>query len=179
MDTIEELKRMRELLNQIKSIDDILPALAPKVLVKKLYKDAKIPTKTNETDAGWDLYSTEEVIIRGGETVTIATGVAFEIPDDHVGLIWPRSGLAVKHGLDVLAGVIDAGYRGEIKVCLHNTSPYLPLFAHEGIGDVILPKDSRIAQIIFHRLPHLYMELVPELNVSDRADAGFGSSGLK
>lgn len=166
--TVEQLRRMRDLLDRVKDIDDVIPEHAPTIYVQLLKDDAKVPTKANETDAGWDLYAIEDVTINGGERKTVKTGIAMEIPRDHVGLIWPRSGLAVKQGVDVLAGVIDSGYRGEIMVCLHNTDEVR----------IDIKKGDRIAQMLFHPVPHFVMDVVPELNNSDRGVRGFGSSGL-
>jgi dUTP pyrophosphatase len=129
---------------------------------------AKAPTKTNNSDAGWDLYSIEEKDIKARTRSVIRTGIHLEIPNNMAGLIWPRSGLSVKHGIDVLAGVIDSGYRGEIMVCLYNTSEY----------DVMVHHGDRIAQIIFQEVPDVTMLVVSDtLGTSQRGDHGFGSSG--
>lgn len=137
------------------------------ILVKRLTQDAIIPTKANNTDAGWDLYSSEEKTILAKNRAIIKTGISVEIPEEHVGLIWPRSGLSVKQGIDVLAGVVDSGYRGEIMVCLYNTSN----------DDVFLSKGSRIAQILFQEVPSMILIEAQELTNSDRGKQGFGSSG--
>ena len=92
------------------------------IRVKKTEKKAIVPTRSNQSDAGWDLYSVTTRPIAPSQRVTIKTGISLEIPEEYVGLIWPRSGMSVKNGIDVLAGVVDSGYRGEIKVCLLNTS---------------------------------------------------------
>jgi dUTP pyrophosphatase len=89
------------------------------------------------------------------------------MPDNMAGLIWPRSGLAVKKGIDVLAGVIDSGYRGEIMVCLYNTSDV----------DVEINRGDRIAQIIFQEVPVISLMLREELETSQRGSNGFGSTG--
>lgn len=146
------------------------------VFVTKEDGKAIIPTKAHKTDAGWDLYSIHPVTIRGGERKVIHTGIKMAIPDGFVGLIWPRSGLSVKHGLDVLAGVIDSGYRGEIMVCLHNTNQYLPLFPNDNI-DISIPAGEKIAQILFHKLPEVELIATETLNQTDRGEKGFGSSG--
>ena len=90
-----------------------------------------------------------------------------EIPEGFVGLIWPRSSLAIKNGIDVLAGVIDAGYRGEIKVCLFNSSS----------SGVDLATGDRVAQILFQASPSFFLEETNVLTSTDRGDGGFGSSG--
>jgi dUTP pyrophosphatase len=89
------------------------------------------------------------------------------MPDNLAGLIWPRSGLSVKQGIDVLAGVVDSGYRGEIMVCLYNTSD----------NDVVIRTGDRVAQIIFQEVPHVIMEVHESLGSSQRGSNGFGSSG--
>jgi dUTP pyrophosphatase len=115
------------------------------------------------------LYSTQEVIIIPGYRQIIPIGIALAIPEGYVGLIWARSGLSVKNGSDVLAGVIDAGYRGEIKVCLQNCDSTDP---------IILSKGSKVAQILFQEVPKFILEQVEELKDTSRGQNGFGSSGL-
>lgn len=129
---------------------------------------ANLPTKSHSSDAGWDLYSVEELNLQPGQRHAVYTGVAFEIPNGYAGLIWPRSGMSVKKGIDVLAGVIDSGYRGEIKVCLLNT----------GQEPCIIKKGDRIAQIIFQEVPKFNLEIVDEFSNSDRGEGGFGSTGF-
>lgn len=138
------------------------------IKVKLLNDDAKIPTKAHESDAGWDLYAAEDVGIPNGMRKTIKTGISFAIPQGYVGLIWPRSGLSVKQGIDVLAGVVDAGYRGEIMVCLLNTD------THKWVE---IKKGDRIAQILFQEVPSFRIYQVAELDETERAEGGFGSSG--
>ena len=89
------------------------------------------------------------------------------MPDGLAGLIWPRSGLSVKKGLDVLAGVVDSGYRGEVMVCLYNTSD----------EDVEIKRGDRIAQIIFQEVPLVSLIQAEELETSQRGSNGFGSTG--
>ena len=125
------------------------------------------PTQAHSSDAGWDLYSCEPKSILPNERATINTGISLAIPNSFVGLIWPRSGMAVKQGVDVLAGVIDSGYRGEIKVCLLNT----------GNMPVIIEVGDRIAQILFQEVPKFKLNEVTDLNKTDRNSGGFGSSG--
>lgn len=134
--------------------------------VKLLDLEAQLPTKAHETDAGFDLYSIEDCDIQAKQRKTVRTGVSLQIPDDYAGLIWPRSGLSVKKGIDVLAGVIDAGYRGEIMVCLYNTS----------FETVHIKRGDKIAQIIFQEVPKVSMISVDTLESSQRGDNGFGST---
>jgi dUTP pyrophosphatase len=137
------------------------------VVVQLLNELAKLPTRANENDAGFDLYSTVDTIIPNKERKTVNTGIALQMPEHLAGLIWPRSGLSVKSGIDVLAGVIDSGYRGEIMVCLYNTSSEN---VHIKCGD-------RIAQIIFQEVPRVSLLLSDSLGSSQRGSNGFGSTG--
>ena len=139
-----------------------------RVQVKVLDMDAHIPTKAHADDAGWDLYANENVVIYPGDRMVIKTGIALAIPSGYYGRIAPRSGLAVKNGIDVLAGVVDAGYRNEIGVVLIN---------HHFDKQFPIAKGDRIAQIIFERVDPFGLELVPELNSAERGMGGFGSSG--
>ena len=137
------------------------------IAIKKLTKSATVPTKNNTSDAGWDLYAVEDAVINSGDRTTIATGVAMAIPEGYVGLIWPRSGLAVKSGVDVFAGVIDSGYRGVIKVCLYNSSK----------EELKITTGDRIAQILFQEIPSFSLTIVDSLDITERGGDGFGSSG--
>jgi dUTP pyrophosphatase len=138
---------------------------------KKLDSRATTPTKANKSDAGYDLYSLEESFIRPGERFVVSTGIALEMPRENmVGLIWPRSGLSVKFGIDVLAGVIDSGYTGEIKVCLLNTSKDRAIFLEAG---------TKIAQIIFQEYLTFDFQEVESLSSTERGEKGFGSSDAK
>jgi dUTP pyrophosphatase len=137
------------------------------VHVKLLNEDATAPTKAHRSDAGYDLYASEDAVVIGRQRTTIKTGVSFEMSEGFAGLIWPRSGLSVKRGLDVLAGVVDSGYRGEIMVCLYNTSD----------EDVEINRGDRIAQIIFQEVPVVSLMLREELETSQRGSNGFGSTG--
>ena len=134
--------------------------------VKKISESATLPTKTTSNDAGWDLYSLEDVTILKNTTSLINTGIAMAIPNGYVGLIWDRSSMGVK-GIHRHAGVVDAGYRGYIKVCLHNTTGET---YHVNRGD-------RIAQMIIQEVPTFHMLEVDDLDDSERGGGGFGSSG--
>lgn len=136
------------------------------VEVKLLNEESVIPTKAHDNDAGFDLYSVEDCSIQPKQRKTVCTGVSLQLPDNYAGLIWPRSGLSVKKGIDVLAGVIDAGYRGEIMVCLYNTS----------FEAVHINRGDKIAQIIFQEVPRVSMIPVDSLESSQRGDNGFGST---
>lgn len=147
--------------------------LQEKVNVKKLKDDAVIPTYGSEYAAGADLYACIEecITIEPGETCLVKTGIAMEIPVGYAGLIYARSGLATKKGLAPAnkVGVIDADYRGEIMVPLHN---------HSNKKATIEPKE-RIAQLVITPfLTAMYTE-VEELNETVRGEGGFGSTGRK
>lgn len=141
-----------------------------KLPIAKLNEDAVLPTRAHEGDAGLDLYACEAAHIGPGERWSVGTGVAVEIPDGHAGLVLPRSGLAKKHGIALVnaPGLIDFGYRGEIRVLLLNTDP-AEIFRVE-------PGD-RIAQLV---ITPIALPAPIESNAladSARGDGGFGSSG--
>lgn len=139
------------------------------VLVKKLHPDAKIPVIKTHGDAGADLTSVEEGRILPGGRALVNTGLSLELPHGTVGLVHPRSGLAADHGVTVLnaPGTIDSGYRGPVKVLLHNSS--LEAY-HYKVGD-------RIAQLVIQEhLTPAYV-VVEDLSESTRGAGGFGSTG--
>ena len=133
-----------------------------------LNSDSRYPTKSHVTDAGYDLFSTEDVSLKPFQRKVVKTGIKLSIPTGFYGRIAPRSGLAVKNGVDVLAGVIDSGYNGEIGVVLINADKF---------ESVNLPKSSRIAQLIFEKCEDMNFETVLSLDVSERDAGGFGSTG--
>tara|TARA_R100000329_G_scaffold91299_2_gene76245 strand:+ start:330 stop:755 length:426 start_codon:yes stop_codon:yes gene_type:complete len=133
-----------------------------------LNSDSRYPTKSHMTDAGYDLFSTEDVSLKPFQRKVVKTGIKLSIPAGFYGRIAPRSGLAVKNGIDVLAGVIDSGYNGEIGVVLINTDKF---------ESVSLPKSSRIAQLIFEKCEDMNFETVLSLDISERDAGGFGSTG--
>lgn len=133
---------------------------------KKLYESAHWPTKGHPDDAGWDLYASEAVSIPSGATVLVSTGIALALPKGYSALIWDRSSMGVK-GIHRHAGVIDCGYRGEIKVCLHNTTK----------ETYQIKRGDRIAQMLIQQVPEFTMRVVEELSSTVRGDGGFGSTG--
>lgn len=138
---------------------------------KRLAAGALLPTRATEGDAGLDLYAVESLILRpGGGRASIGTGIAVEIPAGHAGLVLPRSGLAAKHGIAVAnaPGLIDSGYRGELRVLLLNTDPEHAFEVDPG---------DRIAQLLVVGVAPTQPLEVEELSVSVRGVAGFGSSG--
>lgn len=142
-----------------------------KISFKKLDKNAQVPRRGNSdsNSAGYDLYSLENFYIPPLTRKSFKTGISLEIPLGMYGRIAPRSGLAVKNGIDVLAGVVDCDYRGEICVVLYNTD--------KDNGYTIL-SGERIAQIIFENYNEVEFHEVLELNETKRNQNGFGSSGL-
>ena len=118
-------------------------------------------------DAGFDLYTREDAMLRPGHQVTLPTGISLEIPEGHVGLIWDKSGLSTKHGLKTFGGVIDAGYRGEIVVSIVNLSD----------KEYFFEKGHKVAQMLIQKVEEVTFEIVDELSPSERGESGFGSSG--
>jgi len=135
-----------------------------------LTEGATLPTRAHEGDAGLDLYASEAAHIGPGERWQVATGVAVEIPEGHAGLVVPRSGLAKRNGISVVnaPGLIDAGYRGELKVLLLNNDP-AEVFR-------IVPGD-RIAQLVVSPVVIAEPTEAETLSVSERGEGGFGSTG--
>ncbi|MEU7629305.1 dUTP diphosphatase [Nocardia sp. NPDC049220] len=129
-----------------------------------------IPTRAHDGDAGVDLCTTEDVILEPGERVLVGTGIAVALPVGTVGLIHPRSGLAAKTGLSVVntPGTVDAGYRGEIRVCLINHDPRTPIELRRG---------DRIAQLLVQRVELVDFVEVDSLDETTRGTGGHGSSG--
>lgn len=122
-------------------------------------------------DAGHDLRSAEELVLDPGRRALVSTATAIALPAGTVGLVCPRSGLASRHGITILnsPGIVDAGYRGEIRVALLNTDPDEPFTVRAG---------DRIAQLVVARIPRVEWTEVDELPSSARGGAGFGSSGV-
>jgi len=151
----------------------IPPETDATIKVKKLTSTANIPTKSRKTDAGYDLYSDEDIALYPEDTKLISTGIAFAIPDGYAGLIWDRSGLGTK-GIHRHAGVVDSSYRGEVKVALYNARP-----GHVDFTDnmYFISRGDRIAQILFQKVPHFDLVETEELDDTDRGSSGFGSSG--
>jgi dUTP pyrophosphatase len=135
---------------------------------KRLTKTATIPKIAHEGDAGFDLYADQDGYVYFGQQTMIATGIAMAIPNGYVGLIKPRSGLAAKLGVDTMAGVIDAPYRGEVNVIL--------TLEKAGSG-IKLIKGERIAQLIVVPVMTDWVEVVT-LGDSERGSNGFGSTGM-
>ena len=142
------------------------------VAIKKLHPDAVVPSYAHNGDAGADLTSVESVSLQPGERALVATGIAVAIPHGYVGLVHPRSGLAFKQGLSLVnsPGTIDAGYRGEVKVCVINLDPQ---------KSIDLPSGTRIAQLVIQKVELVAFEVQSELADTVRGTGGFGSTGIQ
>lgn len=141
-----------------------------KLLVRRLDPDLSLPNYALAGDAGMDLFASEDVTLEAGQRAAIGTGIAIAIPDGFAGFVQPRSGRALNEGLGVAntPGLIDSGYRGEVKVIAINLNLASSLRVHRG---------EKIAQLVFQRVERAEIEVVEELPPSDRADGGFGSTG--
>ncbi|HEY8774418.1 MAG TPA: dUTP diphosphatase [Gaiellaceae bacterium] len=142
------------------------------VPVTRLRDDAVLPTRAYPGDAGLDLAACERHELGPGERALVGTGIAVAIPEGHAGLVTPRSGLAAKNGITIVntPGLVDSGYRGELRVILHNTD------RHE---TVVIEPGMRIAQLVVVAVPEAALREVEELPESERGSSGFGSSGHK
>jgi dUTP pyrophosphatase len=138
--------------------------------VRRLDDRAVLPRRAHPGDAGLDLHALEERMLAPGERAAIPTGIAVEIPAGHAGLVLPRSGLALRHGIALVnaPGLIDSGYRGELRVLLLNTDRRDPFQIERG---------DRVAQLVVIRAEMVSVLEVQTLSVSARGAGGFGSSG--
>lgn len=136
----------------------------------RLSEQATAPSRAYDGDAGYDLYAAEAAHLEPGERASVGTGIALAIPDGHAGLVLPRSGLATRHGIALVnaPGLIDAGYRGEVRVLLLNTDRTEPF--EIGVGD-------RIAQLVLVQFAGEEIQEVDSLDETVRGVGGFGSSG--
>jgi dUTP pyrophosphatase len=140
-----------------------------RVPVLRVDADLPLPAYARPDDAGLDLHAAEVVTLAPGERALVPTGIAVAIPAGFAGFVLPRSGLALRHGVTVLntPGLIDAGYRGEIKVLLVNHGP----------APVTLGRGDRVAQLVVQRVEHVALAPITELPGSSRGEGGFGSTG--
>jgi dUTP pyrophosphatase len=143
-----------------------------RLAVRRLSPDAKLPARSHAGDAGCDLFAAEAATVWAGRRAEVGTGIAIELPPGHAGLVLPRSGLAARHGIALVnaPGLIDEGYRGEVRILLLNTDPD----EHFEIA----PGD-RIAQLVVVAVGAPEVVEVEELAVSERGDGGFGSTGRR
>jgi dUTP pyrophosphatase len=129
--------------------------------------EGALPEYASPSAAGADLRARETTLLEPGARAAVTTGLFLQIPPGHVGLVWPRSGLAVRHGIDTLAGVIDSDYRGEVRVVLvnHGTEPFR------------IEAGDRIAQLLIQPVERVAFVRAESLDASDRGAGGFGSTG--
>jgi len=127
----------------------------------------KLPEYASDGAAGADLRAREAVVLPPGARAAVATGVHVEIPAGHVGLVWPRSGLAVRNGIDTLAGVTDSDYRGEVRVVLVN----------HGEAEFRIEPGDRIGQLLIQQVERATFSRSPALAATSRGEGGFGSTG--
>jgi dUTP pyrophosphatase len=141
------------------------------VRITRLNDDVELPSYAYEGDAGLDLRAAEDVLLQPFERHLVSTGLAVAIPDGYAGFVQPRSGLAIKQGLSILntPGLVDAHYRGELKIIAINLDPNTPIQVRKG---------DRIAQLVIQSVPNVRLVEVAELDATDRGSGGFGSSGV-
>ena len=137
------------------------------IRIKKINQDAKIPVYAHAGDAGMDLFSCVDMVIGPGETMPVQTGIRMAIPAGYVGLVWDKSGISLK-GVHRLAGVVDAGYRGEVRVVMANVGREL----------FIVKAGMKIAQMLIQPVEAPTIIEADELDDTSRGDGGFGSTGL-
>jgi dUTP pyrophosphatase len=140
------------------------------ISIRRLDPDVPLPSYSHPGDAGADLVTTEDVVLKPGERALVPTGIAIALPVGYAAFVHPRSGLAARHGLSIVntPGTIDAGYRGEIKVALIN---------HDPEEAIVLSRGDRIAQLVVQRVEHASFVEVEDLPDSVRGDGGYGSTG--
>lgn len=139
--------------------------------IKRLDPSIELPSYAHAGDAGLDLRANEDVVLRPLERRLIPTGLAIAVPEGYAGFVQPRSGLAFKEGLSMAntPGLIDAHYRGELKVCVVNL---------DATHDITITRGERIAQLVIQKVPEVCLREVGELDETDRGTGGFGSSGV-
>ena len=139
------------------------------IKIKRLNENAILPEKQHDSDAGYDLHSIEEIILKPNKIYKVRTGIAIQIPNNYAGLVLPRSGLSSKYGISLIntPGLIDSGYRGELLI---------PLINHSS-NEYTINKTERVAQLILLEIPEVKIEVTSDLDESDRNSKGFGSTG--
>ena len=139
------------------------------IKIKRLNENAILPEKQHDSDAGYDLHSIEEIILKPNQIYKVKTGIAIQIPNNYGGLVLPRSGLSSKYGISLIntPGLIDPGYRGELLI---------PLINHSS-NEYTINKNERVAQLILIQIPEVKIEVTSDLDASDRDSKGFGSTG--
>jgi dUTP pyrophosphatase len=143
-----------------------------KLKIKILDKNIPSPKFAHAGDAGLDLYSTIDYVLKPFERKLVPTGIKIELPEGYAGFVQPRSGLAINHGISLVntPGLIDSGYRGEIKAILINFDP---------IENFEIKRGDKICQLVIMKIEYAEIVFKDELDDSDRGEGGFGSTGLK
>ena len=143
-----------------------------KLKIQKLDKTLKTPEYAHIGDAGLDLYSAVDCILRPSERRKVPTGIKIAIPEGYAGFVQPKSGLAIKNGLSLVntPGLIDSGYRGEVCAILINLDPE---------KDVIIKRGDKICQLVIQKVENIEIEITDELENTSRGEDGFGSTGDK
>jgi dUTP pyrophosphatase len=146
-------------------------AIEPEIRCVQMHPDLPLPSYAHAGDAGADLVSAEDISLKPGQRAAVSTGLSIALPFGYVGLVHPRSGLALKHGISMVntPGTIDSGYRGEIKVILIN---------HDLDSTFEINRGDRIAQLVIQKVEHATFKLVDSLEDTDRGNGGFGSTGV-
>ena len=140
-----------------------------KIRFQKILEEAVAPSYAHPGDAGMDIFSAEDAIIKAGERKNIRTGLKMELPEGYVALIWDKSGLALNNGIKTMAGVIDSCYRGEIGIVLVNLNNQ----------DYKIKKGQKISQILIQKVETAEIEVAEKLSETKRSEGGFGSTGLE
>jgi len=135
--------------------------------VKKMDPEAVLPKYAHSFDAGMDIFALENVTINPGQSVGIKTGLSFEVPEGYVGLVWDKSGLSIKHGLKILGGVLDSGYRGELIVGMINL----------GKEPYVFEKGHKLTQLLIQPIVITEIKEVEDLSETERGQGGLGSTG--
>lgn len=136
--------------------------------VQRLHPDATLLTYAHPGDAGMDVYSNEEVTLQPRERKAVSTGISMAVPEGYVALVWEKSGRALKEGLSTMAGVVDAGYRGEVMIVVLNVSE----------TPIQISRGQKLAQILIQPVVSGMIREVESLEDSSRGTGGFGSTGL-
>lgn len=138
-----------------------------KLKVKKINPEIKLPSYAKPGDAGMDIFVAENVTINPGESIGIKSGLAFEVPEGCVGLLWDKSGLSIKHGIKILGGVLDSGFRGEVVVGVINL----------GKEPYTFEKGHKLTQLLIQPIINVDIEEVESLSETERGEGGLGSTG--
>ena len=134
--------------------------------IQRIHEDAKLPLYQHKGDAGLDIFSSIDCVIKAGEIKPVPTGIKMAVPEGYVGLVWDKSGISLK-GVHRLAGVIDSGYRGEVRVVMVNF----------GDEPFVIEKGMKIAQLLVQPVTEMKVIEAEELEGTSRGDKGFGSTG--